>query len=119
MSVEDQKNLFPTTAKSKISKGRSKRNSNLMLQNSRNPSVGDSRYSSSLITVKKPGIKSRLFKDKKFKKSGVIEIYSNKSNSSIRKTCTPLYMFRQGNEYSVEPKDKLSTHENFKKTIKM
>lgn len=65
-SVEAQKNLFPKTAKNK-SKGRSKRNSNLMLHNSRNPSVGDSRYSSSVITVKKPDMKSRLFKYKKIK----------------------------------------------------
>jgi predicted nuclease of restriction endonuclease-like (RecB) superfamily len=120
MSVEDQKNLFPATAKSNISKGRSKRNSNLMLNNSRNPSVGDSRYSSSLITVKKPGIKSRLFKSKKAKKSGTIEMYSNKSTSSIRNTSTRLYMFRQGNDYATDKsKEKLSTHENLKKTITM
>ena len=41
---------------------------NLILHNSRNPSVGDSRYSSSLITIKKPSIKSKLFKYSKYKK---------------------------------------------------
>ena len=92
-SIETQKNLFPKTAKNNQSKSR-KRN-NLVLHNSRNPSVGDSRYSSSLITVKKPTIKSRLFKHKKAKKCGISEIHSNKSNSSMRKACTPHYMFRQ------------------------
>lgn len=115
-SVDTQKNLFPKTSKSKTSKGRSKRNSNLMLHNSRNPSVGDSRYSSSLITVKKPSIKSKLFKYKKGKKVGITEMHSNKSNSSMRKTCTPLYMFRQVDPFNNE-KSYLSTHGNFKKII--
>lgn len=116
-SIEPQKNLFPKTAKNK-SKGRSKRNSNLMLNNSRNPSVGDSRYSSSVITVKKPNMKSRLFNYKKLKKWGITEIHSNKSNSSMRKTCTPLYMLRQFPDAKFDKsKDKLSKHEQFKKTI--
>lgn len=47
------------------------------------------------------------------------EIHSNKSNSSIRKkSCTPLYLLRQGYEYrQVKSRDKLTTQENFKKTI--
>jgi hypothetical protein len=102
-SIDHRKNLFPKTMKNKT-KGRSKRNSNLMLNISRNPSVSDSRYSSSVITVQKPYMKSRLFKYKKTKKGGIPEIHSNKSNSSMRKTWTPLYMLRHGQE-------------NFKKTI--
>jgi hypothetical protein len=91
-SIDTQKNLFLKTAKNG---SKSRKRNNLVLHNSRNPSVGDSRYSSSLITVKKPAVKSRLFKHKKTKKCGVSEIHSNKSNSSIRKACTPMYMFRQ------------------------
>lgn len=89
---EAQKNLFPKTAKNNnMAKNRKK--SSLAIHNSRNPSVSDSRYSSSLITVKKPHIKSRLFKNNK--RWGISEIHSNKSNSSIRKAYTPMYMLRQ------------------------
>lgn len=117
-SIEAQKNLFPRTAKNK-SKGRSKRNSNVMTHNSRNPSVGDGRYSSSVITVQKANIKSKLFKYKqKFKRCGITEVHSNKSNSSIRNSWTPLYMMRQNQESRMEKsREKLSTQENFKKTI--
>lgn len=89
-----------------------------MIHNSRNPSIGDSRYSSSLITIKKPSLKSRLFKYNKNKKSGVTDILSNKSSSSMRKTCTPLYMIRQMQNSSQEKsKNKTSTQDHFKKTI--
>lgn len=95
-SIDTKKNLFPKTSKNNNgSKG--KRRNNLILHNSRNPSVGDSRYSSSMITVQKPNIKSRLFNNKKSKKWGISEIHSNKSNSSMRKSCTPMYMFRNIN----------------------
>ena len=89
-----------------------------MLHKSRNPSVGDSRYSSSMVTIKKPSIKSRLYKHKKNKRAGVTEVHSNKSNSSIRKTYTPSYMFKQGNEETqTKSKEKINTYEHLKNTI--
>ena len=48
----------------------------------------------------------------------VTEIHSNKSNSSMRKTSTPMYMLRQVRDPIFEStRQKLSTHEHFKKTI--
>jgi len=65
-STIETKNLFPKTAKNKL-KGRSKRTSGVTSQVSRNPSMGESRVTSSMITVKKSNIKSKLFKYKNLK----------------------------------------------------
>jgi hypothetical protein len=60
-------------------------------------------------------MKSRLFKYKKIKNLGSTEIHSNKSNSSMRKTMTPLYMVRNGHDKCDKSKEKLATNANSKK----